>query len=388
MKIAIINNGVSAGGLRFEASLIRGLRLARVDWQITYFTDIPLFKEDIIKQELLSNSVEIHDYRSLEIKLNKPGLEAESQNSGSVSPSSFDALIFTWPYDFCCPDIRMPILFIPHDFNFFYFFESISFSKEYADAIHENLTGFFSRATPVVSTEFIKNEVARFFPEFADKTNVVPVAAMSNLPQISKQEREEILEKFALKPIYFLYPCSSVKPYKNLGILAIAIYHLQTQGIDAQIVYIGSGTDKICGEATINGVRQNFNNVADCNVRGLGFVTDKELVALMSGAQAVVTSSLYEAANGPAIDAWSSGVPVAMSDLPFYTEHLTSSDVRATLFDPKNVLSVVDAFKHIISNQKHVLEDAAYSKEQMQKTTSLADFATGYAKLIEGMLNG
>lgn len=388
MKIAIINNGVSAGGLRFEASLIRGLRLVRPDWQITYFTDISLFREDIIKQELINNSVEIHDYRSLDIKLNKPELKTEFQGLGSVKLSSFNVLLFTWPYDFCCPDLQMPILFIPHDFNFFYFFESLSFSKEYADAIHENLSGFFSGATPVVSTEFIRNEVAKFFPEFAAKTNVVPVAVMSNLQQISEQEQEEILKKFALKPIYFLYPCSSVKPYKNLGILAAAIYHLKNQGIDAQIVYIGSNTEKICGDAIINGVRQDFANIANCNVRGLGFVTDKELVALMGGAQAVVTSSLYEAANGPAIDAWSSGVPVAMSDLPFYTEHLASYDVRAVLFDPKNVFSVVDALKYIISNQKQVSEEAAYSKEQIQKTTSLADFAIGYAKLIEGLANG
>ncbi|MEQ1789545.1 MAG: glycosyltransferase, partial [Rickettsiales bacterium] len=301
--------------------------------------------------------------------------------------ADFDALIFTWPYDFCCPDLQIPIIFIPHDFNFFYFFESLTFSKEYSEKIRQNLSGFFERATPVVSTQFIKSEIAKFFPDYVNKTNVIQVAAMSNLPDISPEKQAELLKKFALKPIYFLYPCSSVKPYKNLGVLAVAIYHLKQQSIDAQIVYIGSGTDAICGDATINGVCQNFADVSACNVRGLGFVSDEELVALMRGSQAVVTSSLYEAANGPAIDAWNCGVPVAMSDLPFYTEHITNSDVRATLFDPKNAISVTEALKYIIDNREKVLADAVYSKEQLQKTTSVSAFSGEYAELIERLTN-
>ncbi len=63
------------------------------------------------------------------------------------------------------------------------------------------------------------------------------------------------------------------------------------------------------------------------NIYGLGYVDNVEIDGLIQSAHIVVNSSLYEGGNGPGFDAWSRGIPVAMSNIPPFLEHVAYHDV-------------------------------------------------------------
>jgi glycosyltransferase involved in cell wall biosynthesis len=65
----------------------------------------------------------------------------------------------------------------------------------------------------------------------------------------------------------------------------------------------------------------------DSGVRMLGFVDDDELVALLTGARALVYPTRYEGFGLPPLEAWACGTPALVSDLPVLRE---STQGRAT----------------------------------------------------------
>ena len=86
--------------------------------------------------------------------------------------------------------------------------------------------------------------------------------------------------------------------------------------------------------------------------------------ALIMCASAVVNTSLYEAGNGPGIDAWALGVPVAMSDIPCFTEHIKYQNIRAELFDPRDPRDIAAKILTILNNRKESDEIAKHSQRK------------------------
>jgi glycosyltransferase involved in cell wall biosynthesis len=66
----------------------------------------------------------------------------------------------------------------------------------------------------------------------------------------------------------------------------------------------------------------------------LGYVTDDDLRALLSGAAALVYPSRYEGFGTPPLEAWSCGTPAIVSDIPVLRE---STEGRAIYVAPGDV---------------------------------------------------
>ena len=91
--------------------------------------------------------------------------------------------------------------------------------------------------------------------------------------------------------------------------------------------------------------------------------------ALFKCATAVISSSLYEAGNVPGLDGWTRGIPVAMSNIPVFLEHIEIQNVKAQIFDPRNPVDIADKLMNIVKNYEKAKKDALYSQEQLKKYT-------------------
>ncbi|HAV31207.1 MAG TPA: hypothetical protein DC058_23370 [Planctomycetaceae bacterium] len=118
---------------------------------------------------------------------------------------------------------------------------------------------------------------------------------------------------------------------------------------------------------------------------GLGLVSDEDLIALMQRSRVLVNPSLSELNNGPGLDAWDIGCPVAMSRIPPFLEHLEFLGVRAQLFEPRCVFEIRDALDRVLSDPAGAMRDAAVSREQMRRWTWV-DVSQRYADLFLGLL--
>ena len=84
-------------------------------------------------------------------------------------------------------------------------------------------------------------------------------------------------------------------------------------------------------------------------VKFLGFVPEEDLRALYRLAQFLVMPTLYEADSCPIHEAWSEGLPVASSNATALPDQVQDAGL---LFDPKDILDIVDALERMATDQK------------------------------------
>src|SRR3990167_6553097 len=80
-----------------------------------------------------------------------------------------------------------------------------------------------------------------------------------------------------------------------------------------------------------------------------GYVTDSNLPALISGAQAYVLPSLWEGFGMPVIEAQACGVPVIVSNTSSLPEIVADSGV---LVDSENAVSIAQGIKNVLTDSK------------------------------------
>jgi glycosyltransferase involved in cell wall biosynthesis len=108
--------------------------------------------------------------------------------------------------------------------------------------------------------------------------------------------------------------------------------------------------------------------------------------SLIQHASVVVSTSLYEAGNGPGIDAWVRGVPVAMSNIPAFMEHLEVQGVKAEVFDPLNPEDIALKIENILTNPEKTKNEALESKQALSRIT-WEETARSYVKAFEKAIN-
>jgi glycosyltransferase involved in cell wall biosynthesis len=269
-----------------------------------------------------------------------------------------------------------------HDFNFKYYFSALPMYPSLEKYLNDQMPMWLERAMPIVSTRFMKTEIQKFYPAFGDKVKVVPIAPMSHVSVIREQRVQEVLKKFHLPRTYLLCP-TQIIGHKNAGPLIAAQAILRQQGFPVVLVFTGAGTEGMSGRSCAIGVERRQ---LPQDVFGLGYVTNEEVDALIQGAAIVVNSSLYEGGNGPGFDAWGRGVPVAMSRIPTFLEHLEEHDVRAQIFDPRSPEDIAEKLKRILADPAKAAEDAAYSQNAISQFTWERS-AQGYLQIIDEVIS-
>jgi glycosyltransferase involved in cell wall biosynthesis len=288
-----------------------------------------------------------------------------------------DAVYFSWPYGFGPPRTAKPMIATIHDLNFKYFFGTSYWPAGELTRMDQDIAAWAGRARIVTSSDFMRQEVAQFYPE-APATTVIRLAPFSRVSASTTADARARVARLGLAGPYVLYPTHPMA-HKNLGPLIAAISILEGDWPDLTLVFTGIGTELATGRAsTIGSIRG-----AASNVFGLGYVSNQDMDALIACAEVVVSTSLYEAGNGPGLDAWGLGVPVAMSDIPVFREHVDVQGLEAALFDPRSPASIADAIRSILEDPPAAREGAARSKHLMETSRSWADTASEYLHVID-----
>ena len=397
MKIAVIDPGGSTGGVgRLVREFLPALRLCKPDWHIDYFASGSYIKKEKMREFTTFHQIGVKTLHSL--TLSNMSLFGMSETgkfigylqqkygkwlpiflSGAVHKElerkvkGYDVAFFPWIFRFECPNLDCPMVGIVHDFNYKYHFCAKGFHPWTREYLNHTIPQWLEKITPVVSSRFIQSEMEKFYP--GKKGNVIHLPPLSYPMKNSGSKRD--------KP-YALFPCSTAAPHKNVGALLAAFNILKMKGHSIQLVLTGHGTEHIRGSLCQEGVQLSTSE--ECDVEGIGYVDHEEMDLLMQNATVVVNPSLYEAGNGPGLDAWIRGVPVAMSNIPAFVEHLSVLGVKAALFDPRSPADIAEKIESILLNPQVALSNALISKEAISQF-NWNKTVKEYINIFEGLKN-
>lgn len=148
-----------------------------------------------------------------------------------------------------------------------------------------------------------------------------------------------------------------------------AVWHIRQTHPDIRLVLTGPGTDAIRARLTTPFYADREPFTKDCDIMGLGLLSNTELIAVMRRALVTVNPSLCEAGSGSSGDAWVSGSPVAMSDIPAFREQLARSGAKAELFDPHDPRDIARAILRLVDNRALASEYVRDSREALCRFT-------------------
>jgi len=388
-RLAIIDQiGNAGGGSRFIRCLLPALKRVQPSIEITFFCNKASIMRDQLQSELAERGVIIKNLHTEFIRIAQlvyftlSKSKFRGNDSSFLLPSlvmkllryemelritNFDVAFFPWPFLLFCPNLNCPMVATFHDFNFRYYFSgTFTFSPFQQYFLDQETPRWLKRSFPVVSTYFMENELKKFYPEILHQPEVIHLASFSTKTFIPDADAIRIVsDDFKIEGDYLLYPTNTCS-HKNIGPLIQAIYILRKMNRNVKLILTGSATERINGRSSEIGIELGRRNH---DVRGLGYVSNLQMDALIQCARVVVSSSLYEAGNGPGVDAWARAIPVAMSDIPPFIEHIKVQDVKAQVFDPRNPQDIANKIDAILSNPEKATEDALYSQSVLKNFT-------------------
>jgi glycosyltransferase involved in cell wall biosynthesis len=193
----------------------------------------------------------------------------------------------------------------------------------------------------LVPSEATKKDVLYYFPDSANKTQVVYLGFDDQqFKLISDLEKEEIKNKFDLPNNFILY-IGRLETKKNIQNLLRA-YKVSDKRWP--LVLAGSA-----GRYGIDEINELANDPSiKSNVFILGYVSQKDYVRLMGAASAFVFPSKFEGFGIPLLEAMACGVPIICSDLPVLHE---VAGECAIYFDPNKVEDISQAINQISSDE-------------------------------------
>lgn len=205
----------------------------------------------------------------------------------------------------------------------------------------------------IVPSETTKKDLVKL--GFKQKISVIPEASTSALTRVSEKEVESVKQKYNLSNLYMI--SVGVHPRKNTIRIVRAYKRLKKTYKNLNLVLVGTAVD--VDTSSLPGVIFT------------GFISDKELSALYSGASTLLFPSLYEGFGIPILDAMKLGIPVVTSNLGSMKEVAGDAAVQV---DPKSVDSIVNGVKKAFSDsenfvKKGIVREKKFSWEKMAMET-------------------
>lgn len=276
----------------------------------------------------------------------------------------YDLVFFAWPYLLECPETSARVAFIPHDFNYLHFMGTFNMAPADAERQYAQHARWLQRGTPIVSTNFIADELQRAFPQCRQRPRVVPLARLSDQNRLPSDQARQIVQRLGIDGDYML-SVNNISHHKNLGQVLSAFHYVQANYPDMRMVIVGHNTLGVQGYVPTPWYVDQ--NAVGGHVLSLGMRSDLEVAALIQCARLVINASLYEAGNGSGLDSWALGTPVVMSEIPAFCEHISTLGVRAELFHPRCCFQIRDAILTTLRETERIAEQVAISQAAMQK---------------------
>jgi glycosyltransferase involved in cell wall biosynthesis len=179
-----------------------------------------------------------------------------------------------------------------------------------------NAAALRSASQLLAVSEFTRKQLAAAYPCYAGKTRTVHNGVGSIFrPAQDPARLGEIRRSFGLANKYFLY-VGTYKKHKNLPLLIKGFGGLSPELLAQCQLVLLARPDRRFPEADALIARFHLERL----VVRVGRVQEDELVALYSGAQAVVMPSVYEGFGLPALEAMACGTAVVATRIPAFVE--------------------------------------------------------------------
>jgi glycosyltransferase involved in cell wall biosynthesis len=299
-----------------------------------------------------------------------------------------DVVHFAWPYDLDPLPLTVPMSFIPHDFIYTHEFGVANYQQRDWLATRQAHERWLASATPIVSSDFIAGELQRTFPEYRRPLDVVYLSSLNPPPDegITPAAVEDVRRRFELPARFMLCP-NNVMPHKNLAGAIAALWHVRQAGNDVKLIVCGVETEGIRATVASPLYADRTDSQTDWDMRGLGLVSDADVLALMRAAALVINPSLCEAGSGSGLDAWGCGCPVALSDIPAFRDQVRFLGTHAEFFDPRDPRDIARAVLRVFSDKEGVARHVEESRAAVARY-GWDEVATRYRAVFERMLGG
>jgi glycosyltransferase involved in cell wall biosynthesis len=202
----------------------------------------------------------------------------------------------------------------------------------------------------ITPSEDIKRDVIRFAKVDGAKIHVIPhgvdLALFDGEQNRNAAEGQAMLDRYRLRANNYLLYVSALWRYKRQDQLIRAHAELAHQGFpDLKLVIAGkgTGTDKKYLDE-IYALPKTLGT--ESKVVFTGGLPQTDLRYLYANARAFVFPSSYESFGNPIFEAWTSGIPIAVSNVHSFPE--IAGDA-ALFFDPNDVKDITDKITMLLS---------------------------------------
>ncbi|MEH1101420.1 glycosyltransferase [Micromonospora sp. CPCC 205561] len=273
-----------------------------------------------------------------------------------------DADVVLFPFH-CAPARARSSVVVVHDLRHLHpAFRSPGFEA----VVRENV----ARASAVVvSWPHPYREVLATFPEAADRIALIPPPTFQPAPR-----------RWAVKPEpgLLIYP-SSTAAHKNHATLLEAMALLP----EFRLVCPGPLVEPEASRLLARAAQPDLRG----RVSFPGFVSLDQLHELYARASAVVVPSLWEAASGAMLEAFSWGLPVACADSPPLLAQLEFTGADAAVFESRDAASLAAAVRRVTRDRDHFVQASRRADARLAGRT-WADTSRDYAAVLEWVAAG
>lgn len=195
----------------------------------------------------------------------------------------------------------------------------------------------------ITVSEFSKREILSLLGVPEQKVKVIYNGVGPEFRAIEDQDAiQKLLERYRIGKPYLLAVGNICRRKNQLAMLRGFAHWLGRNGAgDWRLVLVGKALDSM--KALLS--EQARLGLDNGRVAFLGWIPDKELPYLYSGAEALLNTSLYEGFGLPLVEAMACGIPVVASRASCFPE--IAGDA-ARYVDPDNPVDIADGIEEVI----------------------------------------
>jgi glycosyltransferase involved in cell wall biosynthesis len=204
------------------------------------------------------------------------------------------------------------------------------------------------RAAQIITvSEYSRSDISRTYGIPPDRITVTPEAAPPNLlPVTNETELKRIRESYGIRENYILSLCS-IQPRKNLVRLIEAYSCLRGVRPEVKLPQLVlAGKRGWLDNETFRAAEQN---ALSRDILFTGYVPERDLAGLYSGAVCFVYPSYFEGFGLPVVEAMQCGVPVIAGNRTSLPEVVGEAGL---LFDPFDTQALINALTQMIEDSE------------------------------------
>ena len=307
----------------------------------------------------------------------------------------FDLLCFPYPVALGVPDVAVPMVTTPQDFNFKHLLAETDPWRRREETVTR---AWLARSARILlTTESVREELRRFYPEFAEKAGVVRLGVDVRSGSPDPASLESFRQARGL-PSEFVLMTGWVMEHKNQLTLIDALVRLRQRGRSIPVVFVGPNAlhlrepremgfpEGYAGRVRAALREARFEHGRDFHV--LGFVSDEEVRNLQALATVFVLPSLYEGFGLPSLEALHAGCPTIVSSIPPLEEQNRLLGGVLRTFDPHDPAALADQIAWVLGHPDEARAEARRAGDRVTEVYDWRKTARAYLSHFEDVIEG